>query len=110
MMLQRENSEDFVIGTGVTHSVKDFCNAVLTKLEIQGQWEGKGLDEKFISAHDSKKIIEISEEFFRPAEVDVLLANPSKARDILGWEPTTSLNNLVDLMIDYEMKTSSVSQ
>lgn len=106
MMLQRESPEDFVIGTGVTHSVKDFCNAVLAKLDLQGEWEGEGLDEKFISGDDSKVVIEISEEFFRPAEVDVLLANPSKARDILGWEATTSLDTLVDIMIDYELKAN----
>lgn len=106
MMLQRESPEDFVIGTGMTHSVKDFCNAVLAKLDLQGEWEGEGLDEKFISGDDSKVVIEISEEFFRPAEVDVLLANPSKARDILGWEATTSLDTLVDIMIDYELKAN----
>ncbi len=105
MMLQRESPEDFVIGTGVTHSVKDFCIAVLAKLDLQGKWEGDGLEEKFISEDDSKVIIEISEEFFRPAEVDVLLANPSKARDILGWEAKTSLDTLVDIMIDYELNT-----
>lgn len=103
MMLQRESPEDFVIGTGVTHSVKDFCTAVLAKLDLQGKWEGEGLDEKFISTDGSKVLIEISEEFFRPAEVDVLLANPSKARDILGWEATTTLDTLVDIMIDYEL-------
>jgi GDPmannose 4,6-dehydratase len=106
MMLQRESPEDFVIGTGMTHSVKDFCNAVLAKLDLQGEWEGEGLDEKFISGDDSKVVIEISEEFFRPAEVDVLLANPSKARDILGWEATTSLDTLVEIMIDYELKAN----
>lgn len=105
MMLQRESPEDFVIGTGVTHSVKDFCAEVLNKLDLQGEWHGEGVDEKFILTNGSRVLIEISEDYFRPAEVDVLLADPSKARDVLGWQPSTTLDELVDIMIGYELET-----
>lgn len=103
LMLQQSKPDDYVIGTGETHSVRKFCELTLSNLNIDCTWSGSGLDEKCIRESDGKIIIEISEEFFRPAEVDILLADPSKAKNILGWEPKTDLNGLVDKMVEYEM-------
>ena len=106
LMLQQSEPDDYVIGTGQTHSVREFCNLTLNNLNIECTWSGSGLDEKCIRNSDKKVLIEISSDFFRPAEVDILLADPSKAKKVLGWEPSTNLNGLVQKMIDYEMKKS----
>tara|TARA_B100001063_G_scaffold247345_1_gene292935 strand:+ start:9044 stop:10057 length:1014 start_codon:yes stop_codon:yes gene_type:complete len=103
MMLQSDEPQDFVIGTGITHSVRDFCNMCLEELKIDYIWKGSGLDEKCIKKDDNKVIIEISEEFFRPAEVDILLANPAKAIKVLGWKAKTDLRALVKMMIEYDL-------
>lgn len=102
LMMQQSHPEDFVIGTGMTHSVRDFCNLTLDQLEVEYSWSGSDLDEKCLDANGDI-IIEISEEFFRPAEVDVLLANPEKAKLKLGWKPKTIIEDLVAKMIDYEL-------
>ena len=81
----------------------DFCKLALDNLKLDHTWSGSGLEEKCIRNSDKKVLIEISSEFFRPAEVDVLLADPSKAKRILGWEPENNLNDLVERMIDYEV-------
>jgi len=106
MMLQQEYPEDFVIGTGVTHSVRDFCNLALERLNVDVEWTGRELEEKCIRKKDNKVIISISPKFFRPAEVDILLANPAKANNILGWEAKTDLKGLVDKMIEYDLEKS----
>lgn len=103
LMLQQDEPDDYVIGTGITHSVRDFCNLALESLEFNVIWEGSGLEEKCIRKDNNKTIIEISPEYFRPAEVDVLLANPKKAEKKLGWKPKTDLKELVNKMIDYDL-------
>lgn len=106
LMLQQSKPDDYVIGTGKTHSVREFCNLTLNNLNIEYTWSGSGLDEKCIRNSDKKVLIEISSDFFRPAEVDILLADPSKAEKVLEWKPSTNLNGLVQKMIDYEMEKS----
>ena len=103
LMLQHEKADDFVIGTGQTYSVRDFCKLALDNLKLDHTWSGSGLEEKCIRNSDKKVLIEISSEFFRLAEVDVLLADPSKAKRVLGWEPENNLSDLVEKMIDYEV-------
>lgn len=102
LMMQQSDPEDFVIGTGITQSVRDFCNLTLDYLDIKYSWSGSGLDEKCLDANGNI-IIEIAEEFFRPAEVDILLANPEKAKLKLGWKPKTDIEDLVSKMVDYEL-------
>lgn len=106
LMLQQDEADDYVIGTGITTTVRDFCNLTLKKLNIDYHWEGSGLDEQCIRNDNGKTIINISPEFFRPAEVDLLLADPSKAEKCLNWKAKTSLNDLVGMMVDYELDKS----
>jgi len=103
LMLKHEKADDFVIGTGQTYSVRDFCKLALDKLKLDHTWSGSGLEEKCIRNSDKKVFIEISSEFFRPAEVDVVLADPSKAKRVLGWEPENNLSDLMEKMINYEV-------
>lgn len=102
-ILQQKKPDDFVIGTGKTYSVKQFINLVLKELNFEFLWEGIGLNEKCICKSSGKRIIEISKEFYRPAEVDVLIANPSKAEKILKWKSNTSIQELVEKMINFEL-------
>ena len=102
-ILQQKKPDDFVIGTGKTYSVKQFINLVLKELNFEFVWEGTGLNEKCICKSSGKRIIEISKEFYRPAEVDVLIANPSKAEKILKWKSNTSIQELVEKMINFEL-------
>lgn len=102
-ILQQKKPDDFVIGTGKTYSVKQFINLVLKELNFKFVWEGAGLNEKCICKSSRKSIIEISKEFYRPAEVDVLIANPAKAEKILKWKSNTSIQELVKLMVNFEL-------
>ncbi len=103
MMLNMPEPDDYVIGTGIKYSVRDFCNIALKKLNIKYSWEGEGLNEKCINTSNKKCIIEINKDFFRPAEVSQLIADPSKANKILGWKSETSLERLIEMMIDYDL-------
>ncbi len=103
LMLQQEKPDDFVIGTGVTNSVRKFCELTLSKLNVDFSWDGKGIEEKCIRNSDNKILIEISSDFFRPAEVDFLLADASKAKKVLNWEPKHNLEDLVEIMVDFEL-------
>ncbi len=103
LMLQQEKPEDFVISTGVSHSVKDFVNATAKALNMNITWEGAGLNE--IAKNENKKIIlRINKEFYRPLEVDYLIGNNLKAKEKLGWEPTVSFNELVAIMANADFK------
>tara|TARA_B100000579_G_C22832576_1_gene856836 strand:- start:418 stop:1434 length:1017 start_codon:yes stop_codon:yes gene_type:complete len=107
LMLKQKSPDDYVIGTGIETSVRDFCSIALNKLELKHTWTGSGLNEKCILEKDKSTIIEVSPQFFRPAEVNSLLADTTKAKEILGWESETSLDELIDLMINYELKMTN---
>jgi GDPmannose 4,6-dehydratase len=102
-MLQVKKPEDYVIATGKTYTIKHFVNLVCEKLKIKIKWHGKGLQE--CAFNDlGKKIIKIDKKYFRPTEVDYLLGDYSKAKKNLKWFPKKNINQLIDDMIDYEMK------
>ena len=88
LMLQQSKPDDFVIGTGETHSVRDFLEAAFEVANIKG-WEDH---------------IKVDKRFYRPAEVDLLIADPSKANRKLGWKPKTSFKDLVKMMVEYDIK------
>ena len=98
MMLQQEKPEDFVVATGVQHSVRDFVNLAAQELGIQVTWKGKGTEEKGYD-QNGRCIIAIDPRYFRPSEVDSLLGDATKARTKLGWEPKTSFKELVQEMV-----------
>ena len=102
LMLQQKNPEDFVIATGKQFSIKHFINKVLDKLNMKIKWSGKGVNEKG-KDKNGKTIIECSKKYFRPSEVDTLLGNPSKARKKLKWKSRTSLDQLINEMVKYEI-------
>jgi len=99
LMLQQEKPEDFVIATGVQHSVRDFVSAVANELGCVIRWQGSGTSEEGFDVKTGARIVAIDPRYFRPAEVDTLLGNADKARIKLGWQPRTSFEELVAEMV-----------
>lgn len=93
-MLQQSRPDDFVLATGTTYTVREFCNAVAKSLEIDLRWEGQQLQEVAVDEETNKIVICIDQNLYRPAEVDVLIGNPSKAKNILGWTPTKFMHEI----------------
>ena len=98
LMLQQDTPEDFVIATGEQYSVKEFVERCAPYFAMKVRWEGSGLDEVGINDHTGKVIIRVDPKYFRPAEVETLLGDSSKARSVLGWAPEYSFDDLVEDM------------
>lgn len=105
LMLQHPQPDDFVIATGVSHSVREFVEQAGRHLDLDIQWRGQGLDEEGVDAKTDKTLIKIDPQYFRPAEVDLLLGDPSKAAKVLGWKPKTTFAELVKLMVEADYQT-----
>jgi len=104
MILQHDKPEDFVIATGVTHTVREFIELAFGHVGIEIEWQGEGVDEIGVNKATGDVVVDINPKFFRPAEVDLLLGDPSKSRDVLGWNPTkTSFEELVRIMVEADM-------
>ena len=104
LILQHPTPEDFVIATGVQHSVRDFCYQAFKHVGIELEFQGEGLDEKGIDKATGKVLIEVSPDFYRPTDVVNLWGDPTKAKAKLGWNPAkTSFEELVRLMVDSDM-------
>jgi GDPmannose 4,6-dehydratase len=101
-ILQYKTPEDFVLSTGETHSVRDFAQSAAKELGIDLEWKGKGVREKGINRKTRKTIIEIDPVHFRPAEVEYLLGDSSKARKLIGWKPKVTFEKLVGIMVKYD--------
>jgi GDPmannose 4,6-dehydratase len=108
LMMQSPSPSDFVIATGVTRSIKDFIHEVAKRLEIGLEWIGSGLNERAVDPSSGKIIINVDAKFFRTSELNYLCGNPSKARTILGWIPSFSFGDLVEDMIQSDLKLLSV--
>jgi len=105
MILQHPVPEDFVIATGEYHTVREFCTLAFQEAGISLRWEGTGVDEKGIDVNTGKILIEVDPKYFRPAEVEQLLGDPTKAKTLLGWNPTkTSFPKLVKIMVQHDME------
>lgn len=105
LILQQENPDDFVIATGEYHTVRDFCTLAFKNLGVELKWEGEGVNEKGIDKATGKVLVEVDPKYFRPAEVDQLLGDPTKAKTKLGWNPRkTSFEELVKIMVEHDMK------
>ena len=102
LILQQDKPEDFVIATGKQYSVRDFINEASKNLDMNIQWQGKGLDETGI--YDGKNIIEIDPRYFRPTEIETLLGDAKKANEKLNWYPKTSFEQLVKEMVEEDLK------
>lgn len=105
LMMQQKKADDFVLATGETYSVREFAEKAAAILNINLQWKGKGIREKGIDKKSGRTIVEIDPAYFRPAEVDYLRGNPSKARQILGWKSKVTFGKLVEIMVksDYDL-------
>ena len=101
LMLQQDEPDDYVIATGKQYSVRDFVNRAAPLFGLNIQWKGDGLDERGVDKTTGRTIIEVSKKYLRPTEVESLLGDPSKAKEKLGWEPTTTFDQLVEDMCIY---------
>jgi GDPmannose 4,6-dehydratase len=103
-MLQHDVPEDFVIATGKMHSVREFCTYAFQEAGITLRWEGEGVEEKGVNAETGKVVVEVDPKYFRPTEVEQLLGDPTKARTLLGWNPSkTPFPELVKRMVRHDM-------
>lgn len=103
-MLQQDVADDYVLATGVTTTIRDFVNFAAQELGMDLAWDGAGVTETATDRKSGKRVVEINEKFFRPAEVDLLIGDPSKAREKLGWEPKVDIHTLARMMArsDYD--------
>jgi GDPmannose 4,6-dehydratase len=104
LMLQQEEPDDYVIATGVTTTVRDFITMAFRETGINLRWEGTGVNEKGIDAAGGKTLVEIDPRYFRPAEVELLIGDPSKAINKLGWKPKVQLPELVKMMVEHDLR------
>ena len=101
LMLQQDEPDDYVIATGQQYSVRDFVNKAAPFFGLSLEWIGEGLDEVAVDKVSKRTVVAVDERYFRPAEVESLLGDPTKAKEKLGWEPTTSFEQLVEDMCIY---------
>ena len=111
LMLQHDTPEDFVIATGKQHTVRRFCELAFKNAGIELYWDGEGQKEQGICEKTGKIYVKIDPKYYRPAEVDTLLGDPTKAKTILGWDPEeTSFEKLVELMVNSDLKIAQNEQ
>jgi GDPmannose 4,6-dehydratase len=103
MIMQAKRPDDYVVATGETHSVREFCEIAFRHADLPLRWKGSGLDEIGIGP-DDRPLVKVDERYFRPAEVDSLLGDASKIRSELGWQPKVSFVQLVRMMVDADLK------
>ena len=106
-ILQQETPDDYVIATGETHTVREFCALAFKDVGIDLRWEGSGLDEKGIDCKTGKELVSVSSAYFRPSEVDLLLGDAGKAKEKLGWSPKVSFEELVKMMVAGDLKAEN---
>ena len=108
-MLQQDEPDDYVLATGKTHTIREFCELAFKETGNELEWQGEGVDEIGVDKLTGKTLIKINPEFFRPAEVDILLGDPSKAETKLGWKREVDFPGLVKLRVEHDLKTESQS-
>lgn len=104
MIMQHPEPEDFVLATGVMYSVRDFVNMAFNEVDIKVTWKGEGIEEKGYHAETGEILVEVDPAYFRPAEVEQLLGDPTKAKETLGWEPEYTLADMVSEMVQSDLK------
>lgn len=106
LILQQDKPDDYVIATGETHSPREFIEEAARQLGIDLVWQGSGVEEKGVDKRTGETLVEIDPKYFRPAEVDLLIGDASKAKKVLGWEPKIKFKELVKIMVEDELKNS----
>lgn len=104
LMLQQKTPDDFVIATNETHSVREFCEKAFSLVDIELVWTDEGVNEKGINRKTNQVLIEIDPKYFRPTEVDILQGDATKAKQKLGWSPKVKFEELVRLMVEYDLE------
>ena len=104
LMLQQDKPKDYVIATGETHTVREFVEVAFSEVDIDIKWQDEGVEEKGIDSKTGKVLVEVDEKYFRPAEVELLLGDPSKAEKELGWKRKISFQELVSGMVKYDLE------
>ncbi len=105
LMLQADQPDDYVIATNKTHSVREFCEICFEDVGLPLKWEGEGLDERGLDP-EGRVLVAVDERYFRPAEVDLLLGDATKAREQLGWEPSVSMADLAKMMVRHDLEVA----
>ena len=106
LILQQDNPEDFVVATGQTTTVRDFVDLAFKEVGIEIEWQGNGVDEVGIDKSNGNRVVEVDPRYFRPTEVELLLGDPTKAQEKLGWKPQTTLKELCSMMVREDLKTA----
>ena len=106
LILQQDEPEDFVISTGETRTVRSFCEIAFATAGMPIEWRGSGVNEEGVSTKDGRVLVAVDSRYFRPAEVDMLLGDSTKAREKLGWKPKTSFDELVKMMVASDMEAT----
>jgi GDPmannose 4,6-dehydratase len=110
LMVQHHEPDDFVIATGENHSVREFVERAFKEVGITVTWQGTGRDEKAIDAESGRTLVAIDPRYFRPTEVDLLLGDATKAKEILGWTPKVSFGELVRRMVVADLREAEKEQ
>jgi GDPmannose 4,6-dehydratase len=105
LMLQAEKPDDYVIATGESHSVREFCEVAFAHIGLPIRWQGRGVEERGLGP-DGRVLIEVDPRYFRPAEVDALLGDTSKAQRELGWQPRIKFHELARMMVEHDLKSA----
>lgn len=108
LILQQDEPDDYVVATGETHTVREFCELAFRHVGINLAWQGEGLNETGVDKDTGRVLVRVSSEFFRPAEVDLLLGDPTKAKTKLGWKPRVSFEGLVAMMVESDLQAAGV--
>lgn len=106
LMLQQGSADDYVLSTGETHSIREFVQEAFRFIDAEIEWSGQGADVKGTDRKTGKVMVEVSPEFYRPAEVDLLIGDSSKAKKVLGWEPRVKFGELVRMMVEWDFGNS----
>jgi GDPmannose 4,6-dehydratase len=107
LMLQRDKPEDFVIGTGRTHTIREFIREASKAAGLRLIWRSHGQDEEAVDPTNGNVVISINPEFYRPAEVDYLQADPTRAKLVMGWEPKIEFSELARRMMESDIKNTN---
>lgn len=104
-ILQHDTPDDFVLATNETHTIREFINEAVKYIDVDPEWQGTGENEILVDKKSGRRvIIKINPKYYRPAEVDLLLGNPQKVKDVIGWEPKVKFKDLVKIMMEYDLK------
>jgi len=103
MMLQHEELDDYIIATGEEHTVREFAELAFKEIGKNIEWKGEGINEQGLDSNTGEILVGVSKEFFRPAEVDILKGDASKAKSALGWKPNTLFRDMIKKMVQYDL-------